>query len=145
MLNFFAFVYLNLWIGYFDITAVTIRTKSVDWVFGVFEIFFILMKWKLARPPRWYTITKLTFLITTIWILNYFLHITITVIASPCRQKRFISGIVCVCTEDYCDTLENVDPINDNDIVLVSTSLVITEIFQLKSNITSTYSTLNFC
>lgn len=32
--------------------------------------------------------------------------------------------MVCVCTEEYCDTLEDVDPKNKADIVLVSTSLV---------------------
>lgn len=45
-------------------------------------------------------------------------------LGTPCRKKQFPKGIVCVCTEDYCDTLEDVDPKSEDDIVLVSTSLV---------------------
>ncbi|XP_037040604.1 putative glucosylceramidase 3 isoform X5 [Bradysia coprophila] len=43
--------------------------------------------------------------------------------ALPCLKKEYPDGIVCVCTEEYCDTLENVDLIEKDDIVLVSTSM----------------------
>ncbi|KAG4067248.1 hypothetical protein HA402_000239 [Bradysia odoriphaga] len=59
----------------------------------------------------------------SILVLILCISSAIVIHASPCRQKRFPKGIVCVCTEEYCDTLENVDPKERDDIVLVSTSL----------------------
>lgn len=40
----------------------------------------------------------------------------------PCKLRSAKYGNICVCTADYCDTLENIEPGNVGSYVLVSTS-----------------------
>lgn len=45
-------------------------------------------------------------------------------LAMPCAPQEFTDGIVCVCNDTYCDTLEDVEPTGENDFVAVSSSKV---------------------
>lgn len=40
----------------------------------------------------------------------------------PCKLRKAKYGNVCVCTSDYCDTLENVEPGDEGDYVVVTSS-----------------------
>lgn len=40
----------------------------------------------------------------------------------PCRLKEFPDGLVCVCTESYCDTLNIPNVFNENEYILTTTS-----------------------
>lgn len=45
--------------------------------------------------------------------------------AVPCNVRQFAAGLVCVCNETYCDTLDGpLTPVDRNHLIVVSSSKV---------------------